>query len=462
MEIVTENDASVTTLEDAIKQRDAALREKEEIAQKLDQTSRQRDDLEKEIESVKRFAEETEGNFNGLKLKIFNHKPLLSQHLIHISKVQENLEKILTMIDDTKFDPREHFLQQFSSDQPKLFSDQPESFSEDSAIDEDLHASLVGAKVVSELAASAESAFRNYAEKNKKEKKELGNSIISLTEENRDISTLLRSALAEKEAAEKAFTKSRGGSDHRKGAIFQIAERGLQKVGFGFRVGAFGDPESVAFNGGASGAEGEDEVFGLAFAMESIIKSTRLEISELRQSLETSRAEVDHLRELSVTQAQDLAKNNLHIKELEERVECLIMDIAAAEEEIVRWREACELEAAAGKAVMEECQMKVSTLNRELEEMKQSLDEATKKLKSKEELAAAAMAAREAAERSLGLADSRVAGLRERIEELTRQFEELDGRGERNSLARMRYVCWPWRWLKITPIGNYRDMAVHT
>ena len=36
-----------------------------------------------------------------------------------------------------------------------------------------------------------------------------------------------------------------------------------------------------------------------------------------------------------------------------------MMDIAAAEEEIGRWREAAEQEAAAGKAVMEEFQEEV-------------------------------------------------------------------------------------------------------
>ena len=50
----------------------------------------------------------------------------------------------------------------------------------------------------------------------------------------------------------------------------------------------------MAFNGGGtpeSGRgtpenEGEEEVFNLAFAIESIIKSTRLEIIELRHSVE--------------------------------------------------------------------------------------------------------------------------------------------------------------------------------
>ena len=62
-----------------------------------------------------------------------------------------------------------------------------------------------------------------------------------------------------------------------------------------------------------------------------------------------------------------------------------------------------------------------------MEETKQSLDEENNKLKSKEEMAAAAMATRDTAGKSLHLADARSSRLRARIEELTRQLEELDG-----------------------------------
>ena len=87
-----------------------------------------------------------------------------------------------------------------------------------------------------------------------------------------------------------------------------------------------------------------------------------------------------------------------------------------------------------------------------MEKTKSALDIATGKLKLKEELAAAAMAAQAAAERSLDLVDSRAAELRERIEELTRQLEEAERR-DRNRL-RVRHVCWPWRALKVNPANN--------
>lgn len=76
------------------------------------------------------------------------------------------------------------------------------------------------------------------------------------------------------------------------------------------------------------------------------------------------------------------------------------------------------------------------------------MQELENKLKFKEETAAAAMAAREAAEKSLRLADVRSTRLRQRLEELSHQVEQSDGHN--NSLSGQgggRYACWPWQWL---------------
>lgn len=102
-------------------------------------------------------------------------------------------------------------------------------------------------------------------------------------------------------------------------------------------------------------------------------------------------------------------------------------------------------------------------LKQELEKTRAALDISNGKLKLKEELAATAMAAQAAAERSLQLADSRAAALRDRIEELTRQLEEAESR-ERSS-RKIRHICWPWRGLKVNSantatsrVGNVRKM----
>ena len=95
---------------------------------------------------------------------------------------------------------------------------------------------------------------------------------------------------------------------------------------------------------------------------------------------------------------------------------------------------------------------KVAILKQELEKTRAAMDMSNGKLKMKEELVSAAMAAQAAAERSLQLADSRAAGLRERIEELTRRLEESEGR-ERSRL-KIRYICWPWRVLKVNTANS--------
>ncbi|KAF6175101.1 hypothetical protein GIB67_022782 [Kingdonia uniflora] len=135
-------------------------------------------------------------------------------------------------------------------------------------------------------------------------------------------------------------------------------------------------------------------------------------------------------------------------------VEQLMIEIAGAEEEIVRWKEACELEVEAGKSLIEERDKEAMILREELGKTKASLDMLNSKLKLKEELAATAMFAQEASEKSLCLADRKASELRRRIEELTRQLEEADGRGERNRRRKVRHVCWPWRALRVNPSGG--------
>ena len=83
--------------------------------------------------------------------------------------------------------------------------------------------------------------------------------------------------------------------------------------------------------------------------------------------------------------------------------------------------------------------------------------ESEKKLKFKEETAAAAMAARDAAEKSLELADMRASRLRDRVEELTRQLEEFENREDLRGRNVPRYACWPWQWLGLDFVGSNRS-----
>lgn len=101
--------------------------------------------------------------------------------------------------------------------------------------------------------------------------------------------------------------------------------------------------------------------------------------------------------------------------------------------------------------------MQLSALRQELEAAKQAMVESENKLKFKEETAVAAMAARDAAEKSLKLADLRSSRLRERLEELTRQLEESDNREDSENRNRPRYVCWPWQWLGLSLVGSQAE-----
>ncbi|CAN6487374.1 unnamed protein product [Victoria cruziana] len=317
------------------------------------------------------------------------------------------------------------------------------------------------------LVATAETAFIEYEEKKRKEKKEWENSVASLTEEARDISVLLKVALAEKEAAEKSLDKLKGGGGEQKRvAILQIAERGLQRVGFGFMMGlgaTEADSDGVMSSGNKVNGNESEDVASLASTVEKMMKNMRLEISELRKSLDESRADNERWQQLTEKQAQKLSENLLYTKDLEERenvltqnVEELMMEITAVEEDVARWREACELEAEAGKSVIEQYDKEAASLKEELEATRVSLDLANNKLKLKEELAATAMAAQEAAEKSLRLADTRSAILRERIEELAKQLEAVESREDQSIRWRIRRMCWPWEVLKAAPGDSRR------
>lgn len=141
------------------------------------------------------------------------------------------------------------------------------------------------------------------------------------------------------------------------------------------------------------------------------------------------------------------------------KIEQLRVQIKENEEEVARWREACELEVEAGKNAVEEYEKLVDILKQELVKVKADLDLSNGKLKLKEELVSTAIAAQEAAERSLQLADRRVAVLHARIEELTKELEAADER-ERPKKIRVRHICWPWRALKFSTANTTTNRNV--
>ncbi|KAL6662015.1 hypothetical protein ACP70R_001399 [Stipagrostis hirtigluma subsp. patula] len=189
-----------------------------------------------------------------------------------------------------------------------------------------------------------------------------------------------------------------------------------------------------------------------ASIVEKTVKTLHHEINALRQALAESRSDCDHFQLLAAQQSQKIIKHELHIQDPEEKESMLVQSMKAVEMEAARWREACEIEVEAGKAVVKELNQEVTLLREELGRVKADLGMANSKLQLKEKLAASAMVAQAAADACLKLADSRSAGLQHRIEELTRQIEQEDNpeRKERESARRrFRHVCWPWQRLRV-------------
>ncbi|KOM35951.1 hypothetical protein LR48_Vigan02g210100 [Vigna angularis] len=316
---------------------------------------------------------------------------------------------------------------------------------------------LEESRLISRLAVEVEKRVDRYKEMRRKEKKELESSLISLTEENRDVNNLLRVALLEKEALEKRIK----GHDHKRMPLLQFGW---------FMMGGGNTEQSTEISGAKSdSSECEEEVVSVLFSkastVERMMKNLRLEITRLRRSLEESRSDTERLQCLTEKQAKEIAENKLYIKELEDRertlaqnVEEFLMEMKAAEEEVARWKEACELEVEAAKVEIEERDKMVAVLKQELHKTKTNLDISNGKLRLKEELAMTAITAQEAAERSLKLADARAVELRGRVEELTRQLEETDKC--ENNIHKVRRICWPWQFFKLanTGVGNAKRM----
>ncbi|OAY65323.1 Uncharacterized protein ACMD2_06062 [Ananas comosus] len=380
----------------------AGLRgENEKLTRSLADRDAKISDMAGEIAELRQLGEDCDGKLKSLEAKSALQRTVLVDHLYYISKVYEQINDIVGIVDSNEPESR---------DPPDLLFVRKEIETSD-----DLKTSSEGMISVYELSKAAAEKVRERIEAMNGEAVSLNEKVVSLLEEKQHISTLLRGSLSS-------------------------------------------DPNKVLHVADDEGFK-EDEVYTLAGALENTVKESQLKIIELQHLVEALRAESSAFKARLDAQAKEISQQKQRIKELEEKervanenVEGLMTDIAAAEEEITRWKVAAEQEAAAGGAVEQELQTQISALRKELEDTRQAMVELENKLKFKEETAAAAMAARDAAEKSLRLADLRAARLRERLEELTRQLEEYDSRGETTNRNSHRYICWPWQWLGLNSV----------
>ncbi|CAD5192717.1 unnamed protein product [Musa acuminata subsp. malaccensis] len=381
-------------------------------------------EMEDEISKLRQHGDDRDAKIKGLETKLESQRPLIFDQLNYTSKAYGQIREILKCVDKDNDDLSE------SSDSLFMW--------EEMDVDDNLRSLLDGTKSVYELASVAAEKVRDWLEDSNNKVNDLNEKVMELLAEKQHIGTLLRSALSSK-------------TDE----VLHVAEEGLREVGIELILDRHDEHDS--------NDSGENEVYILADALGTTVKESQIKIIELQHLVEALRAECSLLKSRLDAQAKEISQLKHHIKQLEEKersanenVEGLMMDIAAAEEEITRWKLAAEQEAAAGRAVEQEFQLQLSALRKELDDAQQAAIESENKLKFKEETAAAAMAARDAAEKSLRLADIRSTRLRERLEELTRQLEESDNQDDLRNRNGYRYVCWPWQWLGLNLVRYHQ------
>ncbi|KAF8390530.1 hypothetical protein HHK36_025057 [Tetracentron sinense] len=446
---VSQLEATINGLRDGVAKKTSEAENLEKLIAdkdiKISETDREMSEqlnlAENEVAELRQRVKEYDHKFKNLELKMESQRPLLIDQLNYITKIHTQIHDVIKMVDAKKLD------QSDLSD--SLFLPQGTD------IDENLRASLAGMESIYELAMIVAQKVRDRMEERSREAKSLNETVARLMKEKQHIGSLLRSALSRRMISDPSSRTSE---------VLKVTENGLREAGIDFRFNnLLGNDENPTSHDKSVALETEDEVYTLAGALENIVKASQLEIIELQHSVDELRAESSILKANVEAQAKELSQRKHRIEELEEKerlanesVEGLMMDIAAAEEEIARWKVAAEQEAAAGRGVEQEFVTQLSALRQELEEAKQDMLESEKKLKFKEETAAAAMAARDAAEKSLRLADSRASRLRDRLEELTRQLEVSDTQEDSRNRNRQRYVCWPWQWLGLNYVGYHQ------
>ncbi|CAN1301914.1 Uncharacterized protein At3g49055 [Linum perenne] len=458
-------------VEELVRQIDATAKSRNEAREQIEQRNyeiaievseleaainRLKEELENKsstVESLEKAVAETHGKLADVERQMFEKteydeklkkvemgreslRPLMVDQLNLVAQIHDQLYSVIKIVDSNHSD---------SDLSESLFLPQHTD------MEENLRASLAGMESINQLARIVAEKTKDWTDEKINEVKKLNQTVNRSNKEKEQISSLLRSALSKRMTSDSAS---------RTDELFQAAENGLLESGIEFKFN-----KVIAASHETNGPlnADEDEIYNLAGALENIVKASQLEIIELQHTVEGLRAESSLLKEHIESQAKELTHRLQKIEELEEKervanesVEGLMMDIAASEEEIMRWKVAAEDEAAAGRAVEQEVMVQLSALKQELEEARQSMSESEKKLKFKEETAAAAMAAREAAEKSLRLADTRASRLRYRVEELTRQIEEFETREDSRGRNTPRYACWPWQWLGLDFVGTSR------
>ncbi|KAE8023564.1 hypothetical protein FH972_009242 [Carpinus fangiana] len=333
-EEVAKKTSASEDMEKIMAEKDGKISEMEkEMGEKLNK-------MENEALEMRQLVGEYDDKLRSLELKMESQRPLLIDQLNLVSRIHNRIYDVIKIVDVNNLDQSEFSESMFVPQEMDM--------------EENIRAALAGMESIYELTRIVVEKTRDLVEEKSHEIKSLDETVGRLVKEKEHIGSLLRSALSNRMTLDPS---SKGA------ALFEVAENGLRQAGINFKFSKLLEDGEVPIPNDKVDTlgTGGDEIYNLAGALEKIVKESQLEIIDLQHSVDELRAESSLLKEHVEAQAKELNHRMHRIEELEEKerlandsVEGLMMDIAAAEEEITRWKVAAEQEAAAGRAVEQE------------------------------------------------------------------------------------------------------------
>ncbi|KAF3584165.1 hypothetical protein F2Q69_00027642 [Brassica cretica] len=194
-----------------------------------------------------------------MEMKMVAQRPLLMDQLSLVSKIHDQLNEVVKIVDGNSSEQSESFFMPQETD-----------------MEENIRASLAGMESIFELTKVVSGKTQSLVEEKSHELKKLNETVGLLVKEKEHIGTLLRSALSKRMISEQSSQKNE---------MFQAAENGLRDVGIDFKSKS---QESLGDSQDDHSTE-ENEIYSLASTLENIVKASQLKIVELQHSLEESR-----------------------------------------------------------------------------------------------------------------------------------------------------------------------------
>ncbi|MCO5561762.1 hypothetical protein L7F22_015386 [Adiantum nelumboides] len=312
--------------------------------------------------------------------------------------------------------------------------------------EEGIHHCIARLKDITKLFLKLAMTWKEQMDLRKKALEDLEGTITRLIVEKKEITSFLESALAIKQQMLEAVSKVSLNNDYNLNTITKTKEPRSDSVDL-----LVGQPGS--FNNDL-----ETGQFLKGSFLEVELKKSKQETFELQQFLAAARGELELQRVTLERQEKVLLDKAVKIEELENEqclaqrtIEGLKSKLEAVGNDLLELKKAFTTEAEARLLLLEEMERlkeQVSFLKHQVHQLSDLLEESKSKLHLKEEMATAAVAARNAAERSLRMADERSVQLRKKIDDLAYQFELLEGKEDSLTPVGWYNACWPSQWLR--------------